>query len=170
MRTTAVLSTVVLLLALAGGAAEGEEKRWVSSEGTTLKAEASVSSDDLAPLAIGTELTVLEAGGRWIRVRAANGKEGWVYAGRIADTAPAAEVTGEAALFGDAMQESQIKSAKADSARSIRGLSPAAEQYAKQRGTPEGFKKELDRVLARKVSARELKAFLREGTIGEYAR
>jgi hypothetical protein len=78
-------------------------------------------------------------------------------------------VGGDAGLFGGTMQQSQIQTAKADSARSIRGLSPEVAQYAKQRGTPEAFRKELDKVLARKVSPRELRTFLRDGKIGEYA-
>jgi len=168
MRKT-VVTTLALLLALAGTASFAEEKRWVASDGTTLKSEANISSADVAPLPIGMELSVLESGGRWLKVRAANNKEGWVYAGRVAAEPPSAEVAGEAGLFGDTLQSSQIKTAKADSARSIRGLSPEVDQYARQRGTPEAFKKELDRILARKVSARELKAFLREGKLGEYA-
>jgi uncharacterized protein YgiM (DUF1202 family) len=164
-----VVTMLALLLVLAGTVALAEEKRWVSSDGTTLKTEASVSSADVAPLPVGMELSVLEDGGRWIKVRSANNKEGWVYAGRVADTPPSAEVAGEAGLFGDTLQSSQIKTAKADSARSIRGLSPEVDQYAKQRGTPEAFKKELDKILARKVSVKELRAFLKDGKIGEYA-
>jgi uncharacterized protein YgiM (DUF1202 family) len=167
MRKT-VVSMLALLLALAT-ASFAEEKRWVSSDGTTLKSEASISSADLAPLPVGMELSLLESGGRWLKVRAADGKEGWVYAGRVADVPPSAEVSGESGLFGETLQSSQIQTAKADSARSIRGLSPEVAQYAKQRGTPESLKKELDKVLARKVSARELRAFLRDGKIGEYA-
>jgi uncharacterized protein YgiM (DUF1202 family) len=164
------VSAVALLLALACGVALAEEKRWVSSDGTTLKREASVSSDDVAPLAVGAELEVVETSGRWIRVKTADGTTGWVYAGRVSDAPPAAETTGgEGGLFGGTMEQSQINTAKADSARSIRGLSPEVDQYAKQRGTPEVFKKELDKVLARRVSPKELKAFLREGKIGEYA-
>ena len=168
MRKT-VVSMLALMLVLAGTASLAEEKRWVSSDGTTLKSEASVSSADVAPLPVGMELSVIESGGRWLKVKTSNGKEGWVYAGRVADTPPSAEVTGESGLFGDTLQSSQIKTAKADSARSIRGLSPEVDQYAKQRGTPESFKKELDKVLARKVSPKELRAFLKEGKIGEYA-
>jgi hypothetical protein len=93
-----------------------------------------------------------------------------VYAGRVSDTPPAAEVGGgDGGIFGASMQKSQISTAKADSARSIRGLSPGAAKYAKDRGTPEMYKKALDAVLVRKVSARELKDFLKEGKIGEYA-
>ena len=164
-----VITAFALLLALTVTAAFAQEKRWVASDGTTLKNEASISSADLSSLPVGTELSVIESGGRWLKVKAPGGKEGWVYAGRVADARPSAEVTGEAGLFGGTMQQSQIQTAKADSARSIRGLSPEAAQYAKQRGTPEVFRKELDKVLARKVSTGELRAFLRDGKIGEYA-
>lgn len=159
-----------LLLAFVGISAADDEKRWVTSDGTSLKAAASMTAESVADLPVGTELTIVENAGRWLKVRSAAGKEGWVYAGRVSDTRPTAEVTGgEGSMFGDSMQKSQINTAKADSARSIRGLSPEVSQYAKQRGTPEVFKKELDRVLARSVKSVELNRFLREGKIGEYA-
>jgi len=162
-------TSLALLLALAGSVAFAEELRWVTSEGTTLKQDASVSSSDLAPLPVGTELKVIESGGRWLKV-STRGKTGWVYVGRISDTKPAGEVSGsEGGLFGGSMQQSKIETAKADSARSIRGLSPEADQYARQRGTPASYKKALDQILARKVTTKELKSFLREGKIGEYA-
>ncbi len=160
----------VLALLLVAITAMAEEKRWVSSEGTTLKAEASASSENVTDLNVGTEVSVVESGGRWLKVKTAAGKEGWVYAGRVSETPPAAEVTGDGGgIFGGSLQKSQIKTAKADSARSIRGLSPEATKYAKDRGTPEMYKKSLDVVLARKVSPKELKAFLKEGNIGEFA-
>lgn len=159
-----------LALLLIAATAIAEEKRWVSSEGTSLKAEASASSENVADLLVGSEVTILESGGRWLKVKTSAGKEGWLYAGRVSDTAPAGEVAGgDGGIFGDSMKSSQIKTAKADSARSVRGLSPAAAQYAKDRGTPEMYKKSLDKVLARKVTAKELKAFLQEGKIGEFA-
>jgi uncharacterized protein YgiM (DUF1202 family) len=168
MRRT-VVATLALLLALAGTTALAQETRWVITEGTTLKQEASISSPDVTPLPVGAELSVIESGGRWLKVRA-GGKTGWVYTGRTSDTKPVAEVGGaESGLFGESMQQSKIQTAKADSARSIRGLSPEADQYAKQRGTPESYKKALDQILERKVSDKELKAFLRDGKIGEYA-
>ena len=169
MRITRSMVAALALL-LAASVAMAEEKRWVSSEGTALKAEASATSENIADMQIGTTVTVVESGGRWLKVRTVTGKEGWVYAGRVSDTPPAAEVSADdGGLFGASMQKSQISTAKADSARSIRGLSPEAAQYAKDRGTPEMYKKSLDVVLERKVSANELKAFLKEGKIGEYA-
>jgi uncharacterized protein YgiM (DUF1202 family) len=157
-------------LVLLASLAFAEEKRWVSSEGTTLKAEASATSENVADVKVGTEVTVVESGGRWLKVRTADSTEGWVYAGRVSETPPAAEVAGSGGgIFGESMRSSQINTAKADSARSIRGLSPGATQYAQGRGTPDMYKKSLDVVLSRKVSANELKSFLKEGHIGEYA-
>ena len=169
MRITRSFFAVLALLLIAS-TAMAAEKRWVSSEGTTLKSDASASSDTVADVPVGTEVSVVDSGGRWLKVRTVAGKEGWVYAGRVSDTPPAGEVSGsEGGLFGETMQQSQINTAKADSARSIRGLSPETTQYAKSRGTPEVVKKSLDIVLLRKVSPRELKVFLQEGKIGEYA-
>ena len=163
---------IVALLAflLVAATAMAAERRWVSSEGTALKAEASATSTTVVDLLIGTEVTVVESGGRWLKVKTAAGKEGWLYAGRVAETPPNAEVSGgDGGIFGESMKSSQINTAKADSARSIRGLSPETTRYAKDRGTPEIYKKSLDNILSRKVSAKELKAFLKEGKIGEYA-
>lgn len=160
----------LLALLLIAATAMAEEKRWVSSEGTALKAEASATSENVIDLLIGTEVTVVESGGRWLKVKTSAGKEGWLYAGRVSDTAPNAEVSGgDGGIFGESMKSSQINTAKADSARSIRGLSPETARYAKDRGTPEIYKKSLDSILTRKVSAKELKAFLKDGKIGEYA-
>lgn len=167
MTRSMVGAAILLLVAIT---AMAEEKRWVSSEGTVLKSEASATSDNVADLLVGTEVAVIESGGRWLKVKTSAGKEGWLYAGRVSETPPAAEVAGgDGGLFGSTMQKSQITTAKADSARSIRGLSPETAKYAKDRGTPEAYKKSLDIVLSRKVSPKELKAFLKEGHIGEYA-
>jgi hypothetical protein len=169
MRMTRSMAAVFALL-LVAATALADEKRWVSSEGTTLKAEASATSENVADVPVGMEVSVVESGGRWLKVRTAAGKQGWVYAGRVSETPPAAEVGGDdSGMFGASLQKSQINTAKADSARSIRGLSPEATKYAKDRGTPEVYKKSLDIVLARKVTAKELKAFLKEGKLGEYA-
>lgn len=168
MKVTGRMAAVLALLLFAVTAL-AEDKRWVSSDGTSLKAEASASSGDVATVPVGTEVSVVESGGRWLKVRTSAGAEGWVYAGRVSDMPPAAEVGGDDGLFGASLQKSQISTAKADSARSIRGLSPETAQYAKDRGTPEVYKKALDSVLGRKVTATELKAFLKAGQIGEYA-
>ncbi|MBC7962228.1 MAG: SH3 domain-containing protein, partial [Steroidobacteraceae bacterium] len=75
----------VLALLLTAVAAMAAETRWVSSEGTALKAEASATSASVAEVPVGTKLTVVESGGRWLKVRTSAGKEGWLYAGRVSD-------------------------------------------------------------------------------------
>jgi uncharacterized protein YgiM (DUF1202 family) len=159
----------LLLMFIPASLAWASEKRWVNSEGTALKVESKVTSATVVTLGIGSEVTVLETAGRWQKVRATSGATGWVYAGRLADAKPAAEVAGQDGLLFGSMQESNIQTAKADSARSIRGLSPETEQYANERGTPEEYRKSLDQILAYRVAKEELTAFLREGRIGEYA-
>ncbi len=161
------MCAVVLLCA---SIACAEEKRWVASDGTSLKVEASATSENVVDLLVGTEVSVVETGGRWVKVRTEAGATGWVYAGRLAETRPSAEVAGtDDPLFGESMKKSQITTAKADSARSIRGLSPETVSYAKSRGTSETCKKSLEKILGRKVSAMDVRSFLKEGKIGEYA-
>lgn len=169
MRRIMVLGLLGLLLAGGAGSVLAAESRWVVGEGTTLKAEAAAASADLAPLAVGSQVTVVENAGRWLKVQSGSGQQGWVFAGRLASTAPVAEVAAESGLFASAAQQSQVEVARADSARSVRGLSAETGQYAQERGTPQAFRTALDQILARKVSKEELHAFLREGRLGEYA-
>lgn len=145
------------------------ENRWVVGDGTPLKAEASASSADIALLDVGAQVLVLENAGRWLKIEAANREVGWVFAGRLSTTPPVAEVAASDGLFTASAQQSQIEIAKADSARSIRGLSAATENYAKERGTPQEYRKALDKILARQVSREEVAAFMRSGKLGEYA-
>jgi hypothetical protein len=163
------MTWALLLLLIPASLVWASDKRWVNSDGTALKVESKVTSTTVMTLGIGSEVTVLETAGRWQKVRATNGAAGWVYAGRLAETKPVTEVAGQDGLLFGTMQESNIQTAKADSARSIRGLSPETEQYAKERGTPEEYRKSLDQILNYRVTTQELTAFLRKGQIGEYA-
>jgi uncharacterized protein YgiM (DUF1202 family) len=163
------MTWVLLLLLIPAALVWASEVRWVNSEGTTLKVENKVTAETVATLPIGAEVTVLETAGRWQKVRAAGGAVGWTYAGRLADSKPVEEVAGQDGLLFGAMQESNIQTAKADSARSIRGLSPETEAYANERGTPAEFRQALDKILEYRVSREELTAFLQKGQLGEYA-
>lgn len=179
MRNILVLGSICLLLlgcaATAGDLATTtsssavSEIRWVVGTGTTLKAEAVASSADILPLAVGAEVQVLENAGRWLKVQSASKVRGWVFAGRLSATPPVTEVTASEGLLAASAQQSQIEIAKADSARSIRGLSAETESYAKERGTPLEYRQALDRILARQVSKGEITSFMRAGKLGEYA-
>lgn len=179
MRNLLVFGTISLLLlgcmATAGdlsaatSASSPTASRWVVGAGTTLKSAASATSADIVPLEVGAKVQVLENAGRWLKVQTATKKSGWVFAGRLSSTPPVTEVAASDGLFAASAQQSQIEIAKADSARSVRGLSPETENYAKERGTPQEYRKALDQILARQVSKEEVTAFMRAGKLGEYA-
>jgi hypothetical protein len=155
--------------ATAAAPATATANRWVVGTGTALKSEAMATSADIVPLEVGAQVQVLENAGRWLKVQTAAKKVGWVFAGRLSSTPPVTEVGASDGLFAASAQQSQIEIAKADSARSVRGLSAETESYAKERGTPQEYRKALDQILARQVSKEEVVTFMRAGKLGEYA-
>lgn len=156
-------------LSAATAAPSTTKDRWVVGSGTALKSEATATSADIVSLEVGAKVLVLENAGRWLKVQTADKKSGWVFAGRLSSTPPVTEVAASDGLFASTAQQSQIEIAKADSARSVRGLSAETESYAKERGTPQEYRQALDRILARQVSKEEVTAFMRAGKLGEYA-
>ncbi len=141
---------------------------WVTSEKARLKSQPKASAKTVSTVAIGSKVSVLESQKRWYRIRTASGEEGWMYRGKLSDTPPSKETEESGDLFA-AMGSSSISADEAQTSRSIRGLSKETEQYAKKRGTPETYKKALDRVLAIHITDKEVDVFLRKGKIGEYA-
>lgn len=168
MKKILLFAVYVAMAGLFLSPAYGAESLWVASEGAKLKADPSASSGTVSELPVGTELMVLKSENRWHRVRIASGKEGWIYRGKVSDAPPQKEAQDTANLLSG-MQASSISADEAHTSRSIRGLSKETEQYAKQRGTPESYKKALDEVLAMSVTSKDLEVFLRNGKIGEYA-
>ena len=141
---------------------------WVASENAKLKSGPKASSKTLSTLAVGTKVSVLESEHKWYRLRTTSGKEGWMYRGKLSDTAPAKETEESDNLFSS-MQSSSISADEAQTSRSIRGLSKETEQYAKQRKTPKVYQQALDQVLAIHITDKEVEIFLMKGKIGEYA-
>ncbi|MGM0452334.1 MAG: SH3 domain-containing protein [Thermodesulfobacteriota bacterium] len=166
---TAILLVMALSIAHAG------QSLWVTSDSADLKAERSVSSETIAVLERGAELTEQSYESRWYRVTTENGKTGWVYRGRVSGTQPEGvdeaqkdDGGGIGGLLGG-LSGSSVEADSADSARSIRGLSPEARAYADKTGTPEQSRKALDRVLSMSVEGKEIERFLKNGQIGQYA-
>ncbi len=151
------------------GAALAQDILWVTSERAKLKAKDTASSETIAHVPIGTEVTVLTTKKRWHKIRIRSGQDGWMYRGLLSDTPPQKEAKDETGNLFASLTGSKIKADEADTARSIRGLSRETEQYARLRGTPAAYKRALDRVLAMSVTEKQLDVFLRQGKIGEYA-
>ena len=150
-------------------AALASETLWVTSDNAQLKKEATASSETITTVPIGVEVKVLNTENRWHQIRLPSGQQGWMYRGRLSDTAPEkAPEGGSGNLFGS-LASSNISADEASTGRSIRGLSEETEQYAKMKKTSPAAKKALDQVLAMKISEKELQTFLKQGKIGEYA-
>lgn len=161
-----IMMAAVLLVLAQAGSPHAQGKAWVASAGAKLKATASASAATVGEVAVGEELTVVEADGKWYRVTTASGLEGWIYGGKISQAPP--EQT-DGGLFGS-LPGSQIEVRTADTSRSVRGLSPETAEYAKNAGTPKASQDALDRILALRVDDAEVERFLQQGRIGEYAR
>lgn len=147
------------------------QRVYIATTGAVLKAAANSTAQTVVELPIGTELSVLASEKKWMRVRTANGTEGWIYRGKISNVAPQKADGGGGSignLLGD-LSGSSIQADSADASRSIRGLSPEAKEYAKQTGTSAEQQRALDGVLEMKVGKADIEHFLRKGKIGEYA-
>ena len=155
------------LILMLTGVVMAAEMLWVVSEGAKLKMEPKASSATIETLPVGSELTVDSSEGSWYKVTTKSNKKGWIYRGKVSSTQP--EGKGGGGLFG-ALPGSSVQVSAADTSRSIRGLSPAAKEYAASANTPEAYQEALDGVLALRVTDKEIEDFLIEGKIGEYSR
>ncbi len=167
MRRKTFFVPIVALVLMVAGAVMAAAMLWVVSEGANLKKEPSATSETIETLPVGSELKVNSSQGSWYKVTTKSNKTGWIYRGKVSSTQP--ESKGGGGLFG-ALPGSSIQVSAADTSRSIRGLSPAAEEYAASANTPEAYQKALDKVLALRVSDKEIEDVLIEGKIGEYSR
>lgn len=143
----------------------GASTLYVTSSSADLKSDKSASSSTVTTLGAGAKLSVISTEGKWHKVSGPSGVTGWIYRGKVSKSLPSGSGGG---LFGSS-SGSSIELSQADTARSIRGLSPEAEEYAKNARVSPATQQALDRVLARKVSDHEITGFLKEGKIGEYA-
>lgn len=169
MKPSNLICILAISLGLSISIVSAQDKLWVSSERAKLKSDKSASSETIATVKLGTEVSVLGSEKRWYKIRVPSGEEGWMYRGRLSQSPPAKEVQEESENLMTSLTDSKIQADEADTSRSMRGLSRETEEYAKNRGTPASYQKALDGVLAMSVSENELETFLRQGKIGEYA-
>ncbi|MDP3427319.1 MAG: SH3 domain-containing protein, partial [Humidesulfovibrio sp.] len=163
------LVTGLACVALFALPAQAQDRLFVASEGAKLKADKSASSDTVAELAVGMELRVAGQEDSWYKVTS-GGKSGWIYRGKVSETAPEPSKQGGDNLFGG-VGSSTIMVSEADSARSMRGLNESEQAAAKAAGRParplSDYKNALDKILAAKVDKKEIENFLKAGHIGE---
>jgi len=174
IRIKPIFYLILFCLAVVTSAA-AQETLWVTSESADLKAERSISSDTITTLQRGTELSVQQYESRWYQVTTKDDQTGWVYRGKVSDIQPDVpegekkdEGGGLGGLLGG-LGGSSVETDAAESARSIRGLSPEAQAYAQKTGTPKQSREALDQVLSMSILKNEIESFLKKGDVGEYA-
>lgn len=149
------------------------EKLYISAKNAKLKSERKASSDTVSPLKIGAELSVISFENKWYNVKTTDGKTGWIYRGKVSENKPetSEEDDKKGGLGGllDNIADSNIQANASDTSRSIRGLSPEAEEYSNQTGKPKECRAALDSVLELEVNDAEIENFLMHYKIGEYA-
>jgi len=161
------LMAALFFLAVSGSAF-AQKVLWVSASDAKLMSGPGAGNSTLAVLDVGAEVELLSTEGRWYEIKTKDGESGWIYRGRVSETAPVAEVSQGDDLFAG-LGGSGISSKDASTSRSIRGLSKETEAYAKRRGTSVDQKKALETVLSWSVGEESLEKFLVAGKIGEYA-
>ena len=88
MKTRHILGVLAVFLCLSLSTAFARESQWVASEGAKLKKDHAASSETIATLPIGTEVTVLNSEKSWRHIRTPSEQEGWIYRGRLSDSPP----------------------------------------------------------------------------------
>lgn len=153
--------TLLLLACLApleAGLAAGNFAYTKRTE-TNLLAEPKPLAPSVGTLPLGRKVKIEQAQGSWLRIN--EGKlAGWVFAGNLAETAPA---TGAGA---DALG---LAASKTSATAAARPLSPAAEDYAGRRNLASA-REDLTWLLnqSQLVSPAKIDAYLREARKGEY--
>ncbi len=125
-------------------------------------------SKAVATLEAGDPVEVLEKSDRHYKVRAPNGKSGWVFKFKLSDEKPGGGKGGSGAL-SLLTGESTIAAREARSGGSIRGLKEVSEAYAKNKKIDPAHKLAVDRMDQLVITRDEMIQFQKEGSVGEFA-
>ena len=140
---------------------------YAKQDDVKVTAEKSPTSTVVATLSLGDAVTVLAEEGRLAKVKAANGKIGWVFKFRLAEDKPSSG--------GGGLDLSGLTGRKTIAAResraggSIRGLKESTEQYAKAKNIKQENRDAVDRMEAFSIPPDELMQFKKAGNLGEFS-
>lgn len=139
-------------------AQERTKPGWTSVDAAALRGRASAEAALLARLGRGEPVRALRERGAWVFVQAADGREGWLFRGHLAQSPPA---PAPASLF-DPLPGSMILAEAADTARSARSLGPPGPPAPQACAA-------LAAALDVRLSPDMLDDFLRNASLGEHA-
>ncbi len=140
---------------------------YAKQDDVKVTAEKSPASAVIATLALGDAVSVLAEEGRLAKVKAANGKIGWVFKFRLAEDKPS---TGGGGLgLSGLTGRKTIAARESRTGGSIRGLKESTEQYAKAKNIKQEHRDAVDHMEALTIPPDELMQFKKAGNLGEFS-
>lgn len=135
---------------------------WVKRSGAELKAGPRSRDEVIAELNKGDQLEVLSKRGTKYQVRTADGKEGYLSRLQITDKKPKSSLGGVTLVTTD-----DVGPEERSNVRAIRGLTPAAEEYAETADVPPEAVESVIKMekVSESISDKEVKNFLKEGGV-----
>ena len=168
MKKTCRVFLVLVLACLFFPAWTWAATMYAKTGGVKVTVKPSPTSAVVGTLNQGDPVQVLKKEGRKLQVKLSNGKTGWVFQFKLADSKPAKSSGGRSALSG-LTGKNTIAAREARSGGSIRGLKETTANYAKDKHIDPSYQRAVDDMEAFIVTTDELAAFQREGGVGEYS-
>jgi hypothetical protein len=147
------------------GAAFGETL-YVAAKSAQLRSGKTSLDPVVAGLKLGETLEVLKREDRWLQVKTGQGVTGWIYAGHVSASKPAAG-DNELASMGQSFRKTEASAVTASAG--ARGLDKASEGYAIRSGITQQDRDAVDRMSAYRIPDEDIQSFLKSGRLGEYA-
>ncbi len=159
-----LLAVVVAVAVLLGATSAFAEDVYVKTRYAKLRAGMSSSDATVGKLKHGTKLTVLEKKGGFLRVRTADGKEGWITKSwttpKMKSRSKFLESLGAAARGGGGKDISYTAGA--------RGLSSQAQAFAGDTPDMKSIVAAIERLEKISFDDDEIDQFLKDGKLGDY--
>lgn len=163
MKRVTIALFVIFGLLLVSSASFAEDV-FVKTRYAKLRAGVSSSDATVGKIAHGTKLTVLETKGGFLRVKAPDGKEGWIAkswtTGELKSRSKFLESLGAAARGGGGKDISYTAGA--------RGLSSQAQTFAGESPDLKVVVAAIERLEKVEITDEELDNFLMQGKLGDY--
>lgn len=159
---TPLLATIAIAALLACGRAPAARTMYARMR-TEVRDSRSFGAQVVTRLKQGDAVRVVEKSGRHYRVAVA-GREGWIYYNKLTSEKP----EDISALLGSGPSTAGMDLSEMEAGGALRGLSPAAEQYALAEKIPDWAVRAVERMHEMKATPEDLDAFARRGGLGEY--
>ena len=151
---------LMILLAVPGGLSA--QTLYVKKSGTKLRSKDSAKAEVIAKLAKGTPAKVTRKG------KTAKNQTGWIFKFKLTAKAPSGS-SGKGDFLGALGGQQKMAANASSSDSSIRGLSPIAENRAREKGVPSESIEAVKQMENFRITSKELDDFLLQGKLGEYA-